>query len=306
MTFANPVATSAEIEAVFSPYVSEEISTSSSRYQEQLAHQAAKLAKRSRSLDSSLEPAGWRDGQGNRTVAQVDSGYERAWSSVSLTAQVNSPKSTWFEWGEKAMVARTIGRKHLHQLLFVRALEQLTPRSVAEIGFGNGFNLLLMAMQFPDIELSGVELTNAGVQSARTLSTDPETASVLSPFAIKPVRQGPLLTTERLLQGRGDALPLDAKSVDLAFTSLALEQMEHIRTAALRELARIARRYVMMIEPFRDWNSAGVRRSYIEHHHYFDAALADLEAVGLRPVLATADFPNKINFHVGLVIAEVM
>jgi hypothetical protein len=303
--FAEPVVTHAEIEQVFSPYVSTRFSRTSPDYEEQLALQSAKLTKRRNKALLVPDPQSWQDGTGARTADRVQAGYERAWATVSLREQLGSAKSTWFEWDDEIMLARTIGRKHLHQLLLVRAIERIAPGSIAEVGFGNGFNLLLLAMQFPSLSISGVELTQAGVDAAYASGSDPRTSDLLSPFVVNEVRQPPLLPASLLRQGRADALPLDSKSVDVAFTTLALEQMNEIRTDALRELARVARRFVIMIEPFRDWNTDGVRRRYVEHHGYFDAWVADLESVGLNPLVATADMPNKISFHVGLVIAAV-
>jgi hypothetical protein len=301
---AGPVATHQEIETVFARYVSRRIPRGSPEHREQLALQSAKLDKRERA-ESRRPHSPWLDMTGARTVDRVVAGYERAWSTVSLGEQLGSAKQAWFEWQDDVMTARAIGRKHVHQLLLVRALEQIRPDSVAEVGFGNGFNLLLLAMQFPGVALAGVELTRAGVDAARRSSRDPRTTALLEPLAVSTVHRPAALDQDRLLQGRGDALPLRAKSVDVAFTTLALEQMDGVRDQALRELARIARRYVVMIEPFRDWNPDGIRRRYIEGQGYFDARVADLHAAGLNPVLATADFPNKISFHVGLVIAAV-
>jgi SAM-dependent methyltransferase len=177
---------------------------------------------------------------------------------------------------------------------------------VLEVGSGYGLNLLLLSMQFPGIQFTGLELTGAGIDATRALASDPSTPDHLRSFAI-----GPLIDPEAprriaLHTGSADALPFGDASMDVAVTVLALEQMERIRDRALRELARIARRYVVMIEPFADWNADGHRLAYIRRHDYFSAAVDDLPSHGLRPVVASADIPNKLSFRAGLVIAEVM
>jgi hypothetical protein len=88
-------------------------------------------------------------------------------------------------------------------------------------------------------------------------------------------------------------------------TVLALEQMERIRPAALREIARVARRHVVMIEPFRDWNSDGHRPSYIKRHDYWSGAIDELSSYDLTPIAATADMPQKLTFRAGIVVAGV-
>jgi len=291
-----------EVEAVFSGHVIERMSTADPRYAEEVERQSQKLARAS----VRVRPSPWLDTARRRAVDHVDAGYTRLWSQVSLREELSSQKATWFEWRDVAMLTRTIARKHLHQLLLIRALDRVAPRSVLEVGFGYGFNLLLLAMQRPALALRGVELTAAGVEAARRLAADPETGAVLAPFAVDDVVQHPAIDAAALCQGSAEALPVASKSVDAAFTVLALEQMEHIRDAALRELSRVARRHVVMIEPFREWNAEGIRRRYIELRHYFDAAVSELPRYGLRPVVTSADFPNKMTFHAGIVIAEVL
>jgi hypothetical protein len=81
--------------------------------------------------------------------------------------------------------------------------------------------------------------------------------------------------------------------------------MERIRAAALSELARVARRWVVMIEPFADWNADGHRRAYIQQNDYFAARTDELSEYGLTPIVVTADMPNKLSFRAGLVVASV-
>jgi SAM-dependent methyltransferase len=298
---SRPLVSDSEVEALFSRYVTETIPRDSARYAEEIERQSQKLARAS----VRVRPSPWLD-RGKRAVANVDAEYSKLWSRLSLDEELSSPKTTWFEWRDVAMNARTVGRKHLHQLLLLRALDRLAPRSVLEVGFGNGFNLLLLAMQRPHLALSGVELTAAGVDAARQLAADSRTRGMLAPFAVDEVRQDAAIDTSVFCQGSAEALPLASKAVDVAFTVLALEQMEQIRDAALRELCRVARRHVVMIEPFREWNADGIRRRHIELRHYFDAATTDLPRYGLKPIVASADFPNKLTFHAGLVVAEVL
>jgi ubiquinone/menaquinone biosynthesis C-methylase UbiE len=290
-----------EIDSMFARYIVEEVSTATPRYGKEVARQLAKFQRE----DERGVPMTWLDDAGRRTTALVNEGYTRLWSSVSLAEQLSSPKATWFEWGDRLLRARAIGRKHLHHLVLVRALEWLSPSSALEVGSGFGFNLLLLSMQFPEVQLSGVELTEAGVTATYALVHDPSTSSLLEPLTIRPVVQPPTLPSGAIRQGSAARLPLEDKSFDVVFTVLALEQMNDIRGAVLQELTRVARRHVVMIEPFRDWNPDGLRRRYIERHSYFDPYISELEQHGLRPIVTTEDFPNKITFHVGLVVAAV-
>ena len=60
----------------------------------------------------------------------------------------------------------------------------------------------------------------------------------------------------RFCQGNAPSLPFADGEFDLVTTVLALEQMERVREQALAEVARVACRHTLMIEPFREVNRA--------------------------------------------------
>ena len=104
-----------------------------------------------------------------------------------------------------------------------------------------------------------------------------------------------------LLGGR-DAAP--EKDLSWEQARLFAEVMERVKREALSELARVARRWVVMLEPFRDFNQAPEQVYYTKAKEYLSAAVEDLPAYGLRPLQVFDDFPSKVNRGVGLVLAE--
>jgi SAM-dependent methyltransferase len=288
-----------EIEAVFSPFLVERLAADDPRWVEASERLAAKY------LAPPKTARKWTTEAGVRTADLVRRGYEDTWARVSLERELQDSKTVPFEWRGEGLLARAMGRKRVHQLFLVRVLQWLRPQSVLEVGSGYGLNLLLLSMQFPDIRFLGVELTQAGVAATKALADDPSTPDRLAPFAIEPLADRQALRRLDVRHGSADALPLPDGAVDVAVTVLALEQMERIRAQALRELARVARHHVVMIEPFADWNAEGHRLEYIRRHDYFAARVDELPRYGLRPVVATADMPNKLTFRAGLVVAAV-
>ena len=296
---AVPGLTSSEVTEVFEPFVVRRLSPTDAEWLEAVGRLERRYA------GGQAKPTPWLSPEGHRTPGLVKSRYESVWGRVSLEAELAAPKTAYFEQGGECLLARTIGRKRVHHLFLARALQWLAPASALEVGFGYGLNLLLLSMQFPDISFSGVELTEAGVAAATSCASDVHTAATLAPFAVGALRDREAPRRLSLRQGSAAALPLPDKSVDVAFTVLALEQMERLRGAALAELARVARTHVVMIEPFADWNTEPHRRGYLTRHDYFASTIEGVREYGLRPVLATADMPNKLSFRAGLVIAEV-
>jgi hypothetical protein len=98
-------------------------------------------------------------------------------------------------------------------------------------------------------------------------------------------------------------MPFEDGSFDLVMTVLAVEQMESIRSAALREIARVTRGHVLMLEPFRDANARGLKRLYVRSRGYFQGSIEELRGFGLTPVWATDDYPQEAFLGTAFVLA---
>ena len=199
---------------------------------------------------------------------------------------------------------RGFGEKRVHLLVLQNALAALAPSRVLEVGSGNGFMSMMLSAAFPKVEFTGVELTAEGVAAASELQREERLPSALAAFA--PYALVDVLAFKRVTfqQGDASALPFPDKSFDVVFTSLALEQMNRVLAAALCEIRRVARRHVLMLEPFRDFNQLPEQRYYTQARDYLGIAVRDLTRHGLRATHVFSDFPAKIHRGAGLVIAE--
>jgi SAM-dependent methyltransferase len=160
-----------------------------------------------------------------------------------------------------------------------------------------------MASRFPHINFTGLELTNGGIAHCRRLASNTLPAALVD-FSPEPILSRTAHRRVSIHQGDAARLPYPDDSFDLVVTVLALAQMKHIGEAALSEFVRVCNGWVVMIEPFREWNLTGERRRYVEAMGYLAAPLRDLPQYGLTPVFTTDDFPTKINFGVGMVVAR--
>lgn len=203
------------------------------------------------------------------------------------------------------MLFRRYGRKRAHHLVFASLLPGLEVKTALEVGAGNGLNLLVMSTLFPEIEWSGVELTKAGVDVARSVQGEPELPQVLRDFAIKPLADPAGHRRVKFEQGDAAKLPFPDKSFDLVFSFQAFEQMQAIRDQAMKELNRVARRWVIMTEPFTTFNKEPVQRSYRARLDYLDLAVEDLPRFGLTPEFQFADYPHKVTTASGVVLSKL-
>jgi ubiquinone/menaquinone biosynthesis C-methylase UbiE len=192
----------------------------------------------------------------------------------------------------------------LRALFLAAVIEELRPASVLEVGSGNGINLFALAGAFPGIEFTGVELTSEGVSQATAAQQDGDRLAQFEAYSPLEVHDRAALSRIDFVQGDAAALPFGDGSFDLVLTVLAVEQMEKIRDSALREIARVSGRYVLMLEPFRDANRSALRRFYIYSRDYFRGSIPELSRVGLKPLWATADLPQEAFLGVALALSE--
>ena len=247
--------------------------------------------------------------ESRRTDHQAEGYGERytvKWREDTLRHRLAlKPGQTPCAWKGRGFRLNSIAIKRVHQLYLMNILAAVRPDTVLEIGCGVGLNLLTMAARFPDIGFSGVELSGDAVTTGKALIQQPQLPEPIQTFSPQPAQSHASHTRVAIEQGNAAKLALPDDSSDLVFSIQALEQMESIREQALGEMARVARKYVVMFEAFRDWNANGLHRNCIVGKNYFQARISDLSSFGLEPVYVQGDLPSKIDMNVGLVVARV-
>lgn len=244
-------------------------------------------------------------GRNARKQGEVRGNYEYFWQNAQTQNHVERQdgRSVAVQWGSRGALVSPQLLRQVHLAYFMRAIEKLRPQRVLEVGCGNGNVLLTLAARFPDVSFAGVELTDAGVAAAKALQTEatlPESIAKASP---SPLLDLTAHTRVDVRQGDARKLPFPDRSFDLVYTRLALEQMEAIRDEAMREVTRVARTAVVLLEPWRDFNRSGLGRDYIRRQGYFAGRVRDLESYGFDVVFATEDLPQKVQFSSGPAVA---
>ena len=236
---------------------------------------------------------------------KVKATYENFWGQTVLREHLSrNGRTSPCLWGDDRTLARGIGTKRVHLMLLKRAIEIIKPENVLEVGSGYGINLFILAGYFPHIHFSGVELTKHGVLSAKAIGRMPSMPEDVIEFAQDNLVDVKAHQRVNFFQGSAMKLPFPDNSFDVLYTVLALEAMEEIRHQALRELSRVAKKYVIMIEPFLDFNERGIRYYYHTSHQYFRGKIDELKQDGLDPVVVYSDIPHKIRLWPALVIAR--
>jgi len=234
---------------------------------------------------------------GARSQADVDAAYDARWSADRYRPYVlpEAPKGgQYWEWdGEVVRMKASAGRRARVRALMA-AVEMLRPRSVLEVGFGEGLNLMLLAARFPGTRFAGLEFTAGGCAAAAALARSGRLPQELAAFAPLPPADPAAVAGVSVVRGSAERLPFPDGAFDMVFTSLALEQMEAIRPAAMAEIVRASARHVVMIEPFAEHNAGGARGLYVRTSGYFRGRLADLPGLGLDLLEVRTDLPAKV------------
>lgn len=292
----------AETEALFAPFVHETLAPTDPKWREIVSGRGK--GELLRWLKGRLRRL-W-SGAPALTQDAVKDVYRRRWTRETLdTYQITrESKIVPCVWRNRAMMARALGTHRVQQLFLMRAISHLKPSSVLEVGCGNGLQLLPIAARFPEVRFTGAELTEAGVNAVKAVQQHDELPDEIRRFAPEPLVDMTAHRRIEMLQADARSLPFEDNAFDLVYTCLALEQMETIRDLALREIARVARRFVVMVEPFREYNDRGIRRTFIKASGYFAGRVSELPSYGLMPLFVTADWPHKVNLCPALVITE--
>ncbi|MPZ44801.1 MAG: methyltransferase domain-containing protein [Betaproteobacteria bacterium] len=237
---------------------------------------------------------GWLPRHQRRPASIIDE-YTQVWRVGYGSYDPANPPARYrpWHWGEERLLANDFGAARFRQLVLVRLIERLQPRSVLEVGCGLGIHLILLACRFPQIAFTGVELTGEGHGAARKLQQLERLPEHLVAFAPEPLQDLTAFRRIDFRQGDATALTFPEASFDLVYTVLALEQMERVRERALAEVARVTHRHYFGIEPFRDVNDSGWERLYVLGRDYLRGRIADLPRHGLVPTLAFSDFPQE-------------
>jgi ubiquinone/menaquinone biosynthesis C-methylase UbiE len=294
--------TKSQLSDLFEPYIAKICEDDDPDWVAQIERRQKKINKgylKAR-LFSWISPAG-------RSEDEIVDEYASSWREQEYNKYTLEPfehrLGVW-GWGGRNILASGVGATRFRQLMLIRAIEKTRPRQVLEVGCGNGINLILLACRFPEIEFTGLELTEQGHRVATGFQEREALPTEMQDYAPEPLRDVTAFRRIRFVQGSAAQLPFDDDAFDLVTTVLALEQMEKVRHQALTELSRVTRANFFLIEPFRDMNPAGWPRKNVVRRNYFQGRLDDLPRYGLRPELVTSDFPQEVFLRVCAVLGS--
>ncbi len=248
-------------------------------------------------------------GRGVRNQPLVKKTYEKIWSASNqewarqMTGCVYKSRFKQHEF----ITNRWFG-KNIYLQIISQLLDQLGCRSVLEVGSGRGDNIALLSLQNPKLMLTGLEISWMGTQRSQELIANFPQQLLADFFGEKYLVSKENLEKLKLAQFfNGDATQMDFpdNTFDAAFTILVLEQMPYIYPKALEEMRRVAKKYCIFLEPF--WEANGLKgRLHLNRMDYFRSSYKELQKFGLEPIFFYKDYPQKVTFGTGILVARVV
>lgn len=183
-------------------------------------------------------------------------------------------------------------------------IEKLKPRRILDVGCGDGIYPFLLAGAFPEVSFAGIELTETGHKAALELQAMPALPDHILNYS--PLEQVDRQAFKRIEFTHGDAcaMPYRTGEFDLVFTVGAIAQMEAVKDAALKEIARVTGGHLLALEMFGDANRNLWRRMSVASRGFFREPIDALRPYQFEPLWATVDFPQDAFFAFALVLSR--
>ncbi len=241
-----------------------------------------------------------------RSKTFVRESYAAVWRRSPAAVRGNAPERTVRDYRGVLYEVPKAAMRKIHLAEMSRALGGFGGvRSVLELGSGNGINVLTLAALHPEIRVwRGIEMTPEGVAAAgRLLEHLPlDELAYLTGLPAETVGRRLAGADMQFQQGSILELPFVAKSFDVAFSRLVIEQLPRDYPQAFREARRIARLGGFFLEEFREAQSNVFQRIQLRNLDYFRASYREVKRVGWT-VKSFERLPmNKVEFSCGLLV----
>lgn len=230
--------------------------------------------------------------------------YERIWNKDKIFQHfdIKSNNYSLFKY-KNFFLAHACLTTKVQQILIINQIKALRPSSVLEIGCGPGITLKLLSDIFSEINFYGIDQSIEGIKYANNQKKNP----------LDPIFKEKLnfqfknaINNSKLKFENQDAksLKFTDKYFDLVFSNLALEQMDNIKYDVLSEIKRVTRKYIIMIEPFKNLNETGLRYLHHTSKQYFSLNHTDIKDDNFEIIEFHDQLPTLLSLNYGMLILK--
>ncbi|MDC0446194.1 class I SAM-dependent methyltransferase [Candidatus Pelagibacter sp.] len=227
--------------------------------------------------------------------------YNKTWKRKDINKwfDPNENVITHFYKNKHFMASAGLSQR-IWQYLIIEKIRKIKPKKVLEVASGNGINLKILAECFDNIEFTGIDFSEVGINHSNEIKNRSLTPEMIRPLDFK-------ISSNTYPQSNLNFLLKDASNLDfldnefdLIFTCLGLEQMNDIKFDALNEIKRCAKSDIILIEPFKDLNNFGIRYFHHKTNNYFDLSYNEIPDENFKILEYKVDYPRKLSLKVGM------
>ena len=161
-----------------------------------------------------------------RSEENVINMYNDKWVSRDSISEIDDGGYVSVKWNSKKFVLGGLGMRKLQTLRLIKLIEKINPKSVLDVGSGNGERILQLACRFPEIKFTGLELTSGGVQTAKNIQYFDKIPDSLRNASPQPLLNLTSHKNADFICASAKKIPFNDESFDLVYTSLSLEHSE--------------------------------------------------------------------------------
>lgn len=238
-----------------------------------------------------------------RTQKFTKNRYNIIWNSTNFLDFFNIENKKYYLHKHKNFfLAHECLTTKIQQFLIIKKIFELKPNSVLEIGCGTGITLRLLSDIFDKTFFYGVDQSEIGIQLAKKRKLEKIDAIFKEQLNFK-FNDLEKPNLEYYVQD-ARALEFEDLSIDTVFSNLALEQMDNIKFDVLSEIKRVAKKNIILIEPFQNLNKVGL--SYLHHKskQYFNLSHKQLIDQNFEIVEFYDDLPTLLSLKYGMLVLQ--
>jgi len=230
--------------------------------------------------------------------------YERIWNDEQILSHFDVKSNNYYlHKYKKIFLAHSSLTTKIQQHLIINKVGELKPKSVLEIGCGPGITLKLLSDIYTEINFQGIDLSIEGIKYANNLKK-----KHLNPIFKKKLnfQYNNVINNPNLVFDNQDAssLKFNDKKFDLIFSNLALEQMDDIKYNVISEMKRVAKNYIILIEPFKNLNNFGLRYLHHKSKQYFNLNHFDLKDENFEIFEFYDQLPALLSLNYGMLVLK--
>mgnify|MGYP000878012987 FL=1 len=208
-----------------------------------------------------------------------------------------------YEYNNKKFFASEGLIKKIYLQTIIKSIEYTGAKNILDVGCGNGINIKIISTVYNDTKFHGIDQSTTGIKKANELKDmtldEDYTQGMKNNFNFQRINKN-ISFSEQDAQ----YLNFSDNSFDFVYTVLALEQMQNIQTKVINELKRVSQKYILLIEPFKNLNTSGIRYLHHQSKKYFDLNPEEIECNHWKIEKYGSNFPNYISLKVGFLLLK--